>query len=53
MLNSHCNNNEKKKIKKKRKTAIAAMHGLHSVLDIGHCMVKHCDARGGLSLVDQ
>ena len=28
------------------------MHGPHSVFDIGHCTVKHCDA-GGVSLVDQ
>ena len=33
-------------------TAIAAMHGPHSVFDIGKCMVIHCDA-GGVSLVDQ
>ena len=32
--------------------AIAAMHGSHSVFDIGHCMVIHCDA-GGVPLVDQ
>ena len=32
--------------------AIVAMHSLHSVFDIGHCMVIHCDA-GGVSLVDQ
>ena len=34
------------------KPAIAAMHGRHSVFDIGHCTVIHCDA-GGVSLVDQ
>ena len=34
------------------KTAIAAMHGLHSVFDIGHCTVIHRDG-GGVSLVDQ
>ena len=28
------------------------MHGPHSVFDIGHCTVIHCDA-GGVSLVDQ
>ena len=27
-------------------------HGPHSVFDIGHCTVMHCDA-GGVSLVDQ
>ena len=32
--------------------AIAAMHGPHSVFDICHCTVVHCDA-GGVSLVDQ
>ena len=32
--------------------AIAAMHGPHSVFDIGHCAVIHCDG-GGRSLVDQ
>ena len=32
--------------------AIAAMHGPHSVFDIGQCTVIHCDA-GGVSLVDQ
>ena len=32
--------------------AIATMHGSHSVFDIGHCTVIHCDA-GGLSLIDQ
>ena len=32
--------------------AIAAMHGPHSALYIGHCTVIHCDA-GGVSLVDQ
>ena len=32
--------------------AIAAMHGPHSVFDIGHCTVIHCDA-GGVALVDQ
>ena len=31
--------------------AIAAMHGPHSVFEIGHCTVIHCDA-GGVSLVD-
>ena len=34
------------------KPAIAAMHGQHSVFNIGHCTVIHCDA-GGVSLVDQ
>ena len=28
------------------------MHGPHSVLDIGHCTLIHCDA-GGVLLVDQ
>ena len=32
--------------------ALAAMHGPHSVSDIGDCTVIHCDA-GGVSLVDQ
>ena len=32
--------------------AIAAMHGPHSVFDIGHCTVIHCDA-GDMLLVDQ
>ena len=32
--------------------AIATMHGPHSVFDIVHCTVIHCDA-GGVSLVDQ
>ena len=32
--------------------AIAAMHGPHSVFDIGQCTVIHCDA-GCVSLVDQ
>ena len=32
--------------------AIAAMHGPHSVFDIGHGTEIHCDA-GGMSLVDQ
>ena len=32
--------------------AIAAMHGPHSVFDIGHGMVIHCDA-GGVSLIDR
>ena len=36
----------------KDKLAIAAMHGPHSVFDIGHCTVIHCDAEG-VSLVDQ
>ena len=36
----------------KSEPAIAAMHGPHSVFDIGHCTVIHCDA-GGASLVDQ
>ena len=31
---------------------IAALHGPHSIFDIGHCTVIHCDA-GGVSLVDQ
>ena len=35
-----------------RKPAITAMHGSHSVFDIGHCTVIHCDG-GGVSLVDQ
>ena len=35
-----------------RKPAIAAMHGPHSVVDIGHRTVMHYDA-GGVSLVDQ
>ena len=30
--------------------AIAPMHGPHSVFDIGHYTVIHCDA-GGVSLV--
>ena len=34
------------------KPAIGAMHSPHSVFDIGHCTVIHCDA-GGVSLVDQ
>ena len=34
------------------KPAIAAMHGPHSVFDIGHFTVTHCYA-GGVSLVDQ
>ena len=35
------------------KQASAAMHGPpHSVVDIGHCTVMHCDA-GGMSMVDQ
>ena len=33
-------------------SAIAAMHGPHSIFDIGHCTVIHCNA-GGMSLVDQ
>ena len=32
--------------KSKAKSAIAAMHGKHSVFDIGHCTVIHCDAGG-------
>ena len=32
--------------------ATAAMHGPHSVSDIGHCAVIHC-AVGDVSLVDQ
>ena len=32
--------------------AIAAMHGPHSVFDIGHGTVIYCDA-GDVSLVDQ
>ena len=39
-------------MKKYGKPAIAAMHGPHSVFDIGHCTVIHCDA-GGVLLVDQ
>ena len=35
-----------------KKPAMAAMHGPHSVFDIGHGTVIHCDA-GGVSLVDQ
>ena len=35
-----------------QKPAFAAMHGPHSVFDIGHCTVIHCDA-GGVSLIDQ
>ena len=31
---------------------LAAMHCPHSVFDIGHCTVIHCDT-GGVSLVDQ
>ena len=34
------------------KTSFAAMHGPHSVFNIGHCTVIHCDA-GGVSMVDQ
>ena len=37
---------------KQLKPAIAAMHGPHSVFDIGHCTVIHRDG-GGVSLVDQ
>ena len=33
-------------------SAIAAMHGPHSIFDIGHRTVIHCNA-GGVSLVDQ
>ena len=32
--------------------ALADMHGPHSVFNIGHCTVIHCDV-GGVSLVDQ
>ena len=35
-----------------KEPAIAAMHGPHSVFDIGHCTVIHCDD-GGVSLVDR
>ena len=35
-----------------KEPAIAAMHGLHSVFDIGHCTVIHRDG-GGVSLVNQ
>ena len=34
------------------KPAIVAMHGPHSVFNIGHYMVIYCDA-GGVLLVDQ
>ena len=34
------------------KPAFAAMHGPHSVFDIGKCTFIHCGA-GGVSLVDQ
>ena len=34
------------------KPAIAAMHGPHSVFDMGHCTIIHGNA-GGVSLVDQ
>ena len=34
------------------KPAIAAKHCPHSVFNIGHCTVIHCDG-GGVSLVDQ
>ena len=34
------------------KPAVTAMHGPHSVFDIGQCTVIHCDARG-VSLIDQ
>ena len=37
---------------KSTKTAIAAMHGPHSVFDIGHCTVIHSGA-GRVSLIDQ
>ena len=36
----------------KTEPAVAAMHGPHSVFDIGHCTVIHCDT-GSVSLVDQ
>ena len=36
----------------RQKPAIAAMHGPHSVFDIGHCTVIHCDG-GDVSLVDR
>ena len=39
-------------IKTGEKQAIAAMHGPHSVFDIGHCTAIYRDA-GGVSLVDQ
>ena len=39
-------------VKKISIPAIAAMHGPHSVFDIDHCNVIHCDA-GGVSLVNQ
>ena len=32
--------------------AVAAMHGPHSVFDVGQCTVIHCHAEG-MSLVDQ
>ena len=34
------------------KQTTAAMHGPHSVFDIGNCTVKHSDA-AGVSLADQ
>ena len=37
---------------KKKTTAIAAMRSPHSVFDIGHCTVIHCDA-GDVLLFDQ
>ena len=36
---------------KRDQPAFAAVHGPHSVFDLGHCTVIHCDA-GCVSLVD-
>ena len=38
--------------KSENKPAIAAMHGPHTVSDLGHCTVIHGDI-GSVSLVDQ